>query len=328
MAVPLHKKISIMATSNTTSASAVASKYYRDNNGFLTTQTPESICFKSGFEASVVDTQKEVITGISICTEGYAKGHYHWIDRKFIDDLVKLGNLSKGVRCRIGHPNWDDDKMTAFVGEIINFRAELRDGTYRAIGDLVISPSAALSPSGNLKDWVLSIAEHDSIYFGMSIVFIVGYWYYKTKSGSIVADYSDLEDIEVDDNGQPKYYITIKQLLAADIVDEPAANDNGFYSAQEKDSTNPISKYIMEEQKSQKLSENIEQLSAQLEQAKQSLAEKDTTIAALRSEVDDLKKQPAAEHYSAAGADTTPKPTTIDYYQQPWNKEAAQMFKN
>lgn len=286
---------------------------YRNDSGFIVSDKPTLVHFKAGFEDAKAEVDKRVVKGVSICTQGYAKGHWEWIDAQFVDDLIRMGNEANGIRCRVGHPTWNDNKLTEYVGSFSNFRGENRNGTYRAIADLTISPSAAVSPSGNLEDWVLSIASHDPLFFGISIVFRPGIWFYKTKSGEIVADYTDLKDIELDEKGHPKLYVTIKELMAADIVDEPAANDS-MYNVKTF-----IKHSKMEEQSLQSLSEEVKAM-------RSAMNEKDKEIEAYKAKVQELSQQPADQHQSADGNDTTPKPATISYENTPWNQEAKKLY--
>lgn len=290
---------------------------YRNNNGFVASDTPTLVYFKAGFENAKVEVDKKVVTGVSICTEGYAKGHWEWIDSQFIDDLVAMGNdAASGIRCRVGHPTWIDNKMTEYVGTFANFRSETRNGTYRAVADLTISPSAAVSPSGNLEDWVLAISAHDPLLFGVSIVFRPGIWFYKSKSGGIVADYDDLKDVEVDDKGSAKLFVTIKELLAADIVDEPAAN-NSMYG------NNKVNNFINLSKMEEK---SLKQISNEINTLQTAMSEKEQEIRDLKAQIQQLSKLPADQHQGADGGDTTPKPTTIDYANTPWNQEAKKIY--
>jgi len=56
------------------------------------------------------------------------------------------------------------------------------------------------------------------------------------------------------------------------------------------------------------------------------MSEKEQEIRDLKAQIQQLSKLPADQHQGADGSDTTPKPTTIDYANTPWNQEAKKIY--
>ena len=187
-------------------------------------------------KGATVDRENGAIYGVSVCTEGEALGHDVWLDNAFIADVVSLGKaVKKGVKARFGHPNMSGEALGTYIGRFMNFRQE---GT-KAVADLYFDDSAKVSPNGDLVDYLMTLAETSPDVFGASIVFsIKDYFFKKTKGENIsTRDHYENQDkesvdyqLELDDSGYNKYFISIKELYGADLVDEPAANEDGLFS--------------------------------------------------------------------------------------------------
>jgi hypothetical protein len=183
-----------------------------------------------------IDAEKGIIYGMSACSEGEALGHYVWLDSAFIGDVTKLGKAIKvGIKSRFGHPSMSGESLGTFIGRCKNFRVE----DTKSICDLYFDDSSEVTPSGNLKEYLLKLAETSPDMFGASIVFSVGSYFYKKTTGENIStsEHYDNQDkgkvdynLEVDDYGNTKYYVTIKELHGVDLVDEPAANAEGLFS--------------------------------------------------------------------------------------------------
>lgn len=154
-----------------------------------------------------VNRQLHVVHDVSVIQEGPALGHKLFIDRGTLEDVFRLGNLSpeRGVKCRFTHPGLSSDGLGRFLGRIRNFRL----GNGRVIADLHLSNVAAKSPYGDLRDYIESLAEADPFSLGMSIV-------YRPAESH-------------DEAGRS--YARLLELLAVDVVDEPAANRDGLFSS-------------------------------------------------------------------------------------------------
>lgn len=157
-----------------------------------------------------VDREENVIKGVSVISVGPALGHGMEIDKTTVKQVVELGNKHKGgVKSRLGHPNMSFDAMGTMLGRIKNFRSD--DDGKRARGDLYISPTAFKSPKGDIGTYVMEMAEKESDMFGMSVVINV-----------------DLEAREDKDGNELEPLVRVNELLAADVVDEPATGDELF----------------------------------------------------------------------------------------------------
>lgn len=163
-----------------------------------------------------VDKEKGIIYGVSSNTVGEAKGYGVNLDQSFVDKVTVLGNEKKqGVKVRFGHPNMCSTALGTFLGRLKNFRTVGE----KSLADLYLSNSAKDAPGGNLYDYVLSLAEDESDMFGMSICFTPGKEYTIDDDGN-----KDFENLDGD------IFVEIESLHACDVVDDPAANEDGLFS--------------------------------------------------------------------------------------------------
>jgi hypothetical protein len=168
------------------------------------------VYYNQGFDK--VDKEKGIIKGVSVVRMGIAKGHGVWLDSQFIDKVVEMGSEHEmGLKARFGHPNMCSDALGTFIGRYKNFR---RVGDI-AVADLHLDESAKISPNGDLYEYVLSMANSNPDMFGTSIVFKAGESYFE-------------EVVNEDEETVTREYATIAELLAADLVDTPAATDSLF----------------------------------------------------------------------------------------------------
>lgn len=166
-----------------------------------------------------VDAEKGLIKDVSVCSAGEAKGHGVMLEQSFINDVVRLGNEWKqGLKCRFGHPNMSTEALGTYLGRFTNFRVE---GS-KAIADLQLDEVSKKAPGGDLFTYVVGMAQNNPDMFGASIEFNRDYLYFYDDKGEKVQGYSP--------DDRPTY-ITIQDLLAADIVDSPAANEEGLFSS-------------------------------------------------------------------------------------------------
>ena len=188
--------------------------------------------FKTGFATApslMVDLETGTIKGVALARVGEAKGHGVFLDNNFINEIVRLGNAksnsqgqSTGVKVRFGHPNMCSTALGTFLGRAKNFYI---DGDF-ARADLFLSRSAKDAPGGDLFNYVLQLAKTNPDMFGMSIVFEPG------QSIKIGEDGVKIPDTDPEfDNIDGDVFTSINKLLAADVVDDPAATDDGIFSA-------------------------------------------------------------------------------------------------
>lgn len=168
-----------------------------------------------------VDRESGVIYGYSVITKGPALGHGMDIDDKTLSQVVELGNAAHmGIKSRFDHPNASNTSMGTFLGRTKNFR---RSGD-RVLGDLYLSESAKEAPQGDLHGYVLGLAATDPQAFGASIVFEGKSEFQLEPDGTR----------KKDQQGKPLPALArVEKLLASDVVDEPAANPGGMFSASE-----------------------------------------------------------------------------------------------
>jgi hypothetical protein len=165
--------------------------------------------FATGAPTSV-DHEKGIIYGAKIIQVGEAKGHGLFVDSEFIDKMLELGNgLKQGVKARFGHPNMCSTTLGTFLGR---WKGLYRDGD--AIrGNLFLSTEAAKTPNGDLRSYVLGLADNEPDVFGVSI------------------DFSRDLDAEEEAGMHEETGLQlarIKGLSCADVVDSPAASDGMF----------------------------------------------------------------------------------------------------
>jgi hypothetical protein len=176
------------------------------------------VYFEQSFEK--VDVDNGIIKGVIVCSEGEAKGHGVFLDKKFIREVVKNGKeYDQGLKARFGHPAMCSTALGTYIGRFKNFRGSAEDTEsgkrQHAIADLHLDESAKISPKGNLYDYVLSMAMNNPDMFGSSIVF---------KGNGVDTRREKNEDGEE----ITKDYAIMGSLFAADLVDEPAATDSLF----------------------------------------------------------------------------------------------------
>lgn len=173
-----------------------------------------------------IDKKKGIIYKVAVCTEGEAKGHGVFLDSDFIDKVATLGNgWKKGLKARFGHPNMSNTALGTFIGSFKNFRTEIRNKVNIAFADLYLDRVSKKSPSGDLYEYVLDLADTNPKEFGTSIVFDPGREYRKDKDGKNV--YSDDSDFN---KMSGEIFEEIEKLTACDVVDSPAANPDGLFS--------------------------------------------------------------------------------------------------
>ncbi|HSG63300.1 MAG TPA: hypothetical protein VLA24_17885 [Pseudomonadales bacterium] len=170
-----------------------------------------------------VDRDERVIYGVSTAQAVEALGHNVMLDTVTLQQIVAQGNSKKsGVKSRFTHPGMSNDGMGKFLGRLKSFRLE----GDKALADLHLSQMASKSPEGDLGEYVMSMAEEESDMLGLSIVFdMERVW--QLESG---------EEVPVDED-RPENATTkmplarVKNFVACDVVDEPAANRDGLFSS-------------------------------------------------------------------------------------------------
>ena len=191
---------------------------------------------KAPAAAPVINRETGTITGASAIQAVEALGHDLLVDQVMLTQVATLGNAAGKVKSRFTHPGLCSDGMGKMLGHLTNWRVE----GDKTVGDLQLIEAAANAPGmGDLRGYVLDLAEQAPQDFGLSIVF----------SGTPVWKLPDGSEIKVNDQSlrragpmgdyfarpdkatTDKPFARAEQLFAADVVDEPAANRDGLFSA-------------------------------------------------------------------------------------------------
>jgi hypothetical protein len=150
--------------------------------------------------AGAIDTELGIIRGVSLITEGPALGHGVMIDAKTLQQVKAAADLySGGLKVKLDH--------NSGAGEIIGFISNLRIVGPKLLGDLNLLAS---SPH---RGYVLEIAQKIPDTFGLSIAF----------SGPSEPSSDKLTILQ-----------RCSEIYSVDLVSEPAANPDGFFSRKAK----------------------------------------------------------------------------------------------
>lgn len=154
---------------------------------------------------AVVDHEDMIVRNCAIITEGVARGHNMLVDRKTLEQMKELcEEFDGGLKVKMDHYSGFD----AIVGSLKNFRIKGK----KLLADLQLLKNHPASPR------VLEMAENIPDTFGLSASF----------SG-------DPEEID------GLAFARVTEIYSADLVDQPAANPDGLFSAAVGDNS-PLSK--------------------------------------------------------------------------------------
>ena len=162
----------------------------------------------------------------AIVTRGEALGHELWIDAAFLASVVDaINSTPTGCKSRWSHPNYCHDGLGRAVGRVTD--AFLDGDTVRA--DLHFLDAATRAPEGDLPAYLLDLAEEDPNLFGVSISFRPDT---EAETAFLAANSTTGRFVSPDaENANQLPHARLSKLHAADIVDEPAANPAGLFSA-------------------------------------------------------------------------------------------------
>ena len=198
----------------------------------------ETRWFKSGkvdfSNSSKIDSENGIITGVIMCQVGEALGHGVWLEQEFINDGIAYAqkhHTEKGMKARFGHPSMSNETLGTEMGRFKNFRVEGE----KMVADLHLFESADLSPTQpGMKKWMLSMAMEDPAAIMCSIVFKIGSYYQRDPNGNKYdieykrQGYSGFwvsKDKKYKFDPEGKIYVSLKELMFCDIVDQGAATD-------------------------------------------------------------------------------------------------------
>ena len=156
------------------------------------------------FTVSHIDEEKGILHKVIVATAGKVKSYAEFIDSVTLQQISVLGNdKPNGVKARFGHPNMCSSAFGTYIGRFKNFQVE----NLSVFADLHLDPVCKESPAGNLYDYIMRMARNNPDMFGASIAFVPA-------------------EPEVTDEEFPS--TRIEDLLATDLVDDPAATNSLF----------------------------------------------------------------------------------------------------
>lgn len=159
--------------------------------------------FFQSLAESKVDRESGVISGVSVISVGEAKGHGMFVDATTLEQVKLSAEAHEdGVKVKTDH--WSG--FNGIVGLIKNFQIE----GDKLRGDL------HLLENHEAREKVLEMAEKMPSQFGISISF----------SGE-----AETKPVENDGVTREMKFARCESLEACDLVDSPAANKDGLFSA-------------------------------------------------------------------------------------------------
>lgn len=179
-----------------------------------------------------VDREAKVIYGYVLAQEGPFKSEGRGeFDVKGLRQIVRLAKEKpNGLKSRFAHPSLSGDGIGTFLGRAKNIRMGNvqvnRNGELLELnavrGDLHLDPSSFETPSGNLGEYVMTLAESDPDAMSSSLVLKPELQYRLDNHGKP----------RLDENGNelPPLWWPV-ELHASDIVDTGDAVD-GFLSVE------------------------------------------------------------------------------------------------
>jgi hypothetical protein len=182
----------------------------------MTNKIEKVFCLESiDISVGEIDREKGVIYGAKVIEEGPLNDNRPYeVDEVTLEQVVDYGNKpNKGIKVRLTHP--DGDSMGLHLGRAKDFR--LDGSTVRT--DIHFANAAAISPKGDIANYVMTLAEEDSESLGMSVATIL--------------DRSAMIELSDDDGIAP---LRFSHLYAVDVVSEPAATRGGLFSKSDEES--------------------------------------------------------------------------------------------
>jgi len=156
------------------------------------------------FSVAFINEGSGVLQKVVVAQAGKVKSYFEEIDGETLSQIVSLGNAKEnGVKARFGHPNMCSSAFGTYIGRFKNFQL---DGQ-KVTGDLHLDTVCKNAPGGNLYDYILTMAKKNPDMFGASMAFIPAEPALGTGEFPLVR---------------------IEELLATDLVDDPAATNSLF----------------------------------------------------------------------------------------------------
>ena len=212
------------------------------------------------FEETSVDKDNGTMLGVSLITTGEAKGHDLFVDDDSIDSILSSIRDTKLPAYLTHRGALFEDRLTREIGYFTNFRTTGN----KLVGDFHAFDSFKEDDSRKYRR-LFEMAEQLPERFGLSIVFSAGH-VWATKDG-------DIDTLERPDNALFDFpSIRVTEVMSADFVDTPAANEKGLFSQQESKQFNKMTKA--------ELTEEIEALSAENKELKSNFEKQEDSVVA------------------------------------------------
>ena len=176
-------------------------------------------------EGIEVDEDDHVLRGVSLMQAVEALGHGVMVDETTLEEVVELGNACEQGNQVSLHAS-GSERATDWASSWVVFGGCGLRAT--KCWGICISPRwPSRSPTdGNLGDYILERAAEDPASFGLSIV-ADGSYVWRTENGA---------EIDAGESPRPTNsihdlpFLRVDNLIACDVVDEPAANRDGVFS--------------------------------------------------------------------------------------------------
>jgi len=185
----------------------------------------QKLTFFAAATGSRVDREAGVLRGVSVITEGEAKGHGMIVDGVTLEQVKACAETYvDGLRVKMDHYTGID----AMVGVLRDFQ----------IDGLQLRADLHLIKSHDDFEKILEMAETMPSSFGLSISFF-------GESEDVEVPSDDSEEVEPNSGELPEGGVEIvraarcMEIYSADIVDQPAANPSGLFQAMTQD-INPV----------------------------------------------------------------------------------------
>ena len=210
------------------------------------------------------------LKGVSVLTTGMAKGHNLQIDSTTLEQVKKCAEAFKGgVKVNENHGAGIGD----IIGKLTNFRIEQSGDQQKLLADLTF-----LKSRQDRAKYYMDLASEIPDAFGISISF----------SG------------ESQMNGQDFDLARCSELYSADLVQHPASNPTGLFSADCGCVTVDKEENINMENKPTELAEKKETPSYNMEDLGKQMAEFATRLSALEAKVNTVTPEPNSQMEATA----------------------------
>lgn len=182
-------------------------------------------CFADAKVLPPAEKESGSIKGYSVISKGEAQGHGLWIDTDFLEQVASAGSaMDRGFKTRSNHPSMCAPGFGTYLGRTRHFR---REGS-KVLADFEASPAADRAK----LDHVFKMAVHEPDMFGASIVFtpdLGAMEKFKAQNKNAKGEFTSPDPA----NTANLPHARLAALHASDFVDEPAANNDGLFAAEE-----------------------------------------------------------------------------------------------